>query len=270
MQIRSKIASIHLAGTIWFVLCVSYLLVIALLQAGVKWWIVFSLSVHGILLALLLISLYLFAIFRGISSSQKLQAEHPITKTDQYAFFYAATPFLGGLAGLLGMIGADTIGQFISGITLGTLGTTFMVWVIVDPVLGLLEMFFPESRQHYIQRQAEAKITKEKKRKERERILAEVSARESSNHQHWHEMLKPQAERLASLLSSEINDIKKAEREAASIGVSAWQIGGLSCMRELRDMALDICRQKKASKDVRDYITFWWDGIGGWRDTSFC
>lgn len=270
MSIRTRIATVHLAGTIWFVLCVSFLLVIALLQAGVKWWIVFSLSAHGILLALLLISLYLFAIFRGISSSQKLHTEHPITKTDQYALFYAATPFLGGLAGFLGGMGADTMNQFISGITLGTLGMTFMVWVIVDPVLGLLEMFFPESRKHYIQRQIQAKIVKEKKQKERERLLVEITIKDNSNHQLWHEKLKPQAEKLALLLSANSDEFRQAEREAAGIGVNAWQIGGLNCMRELRDMALDIYRQNNNDKDVVDYITFWWDGIGSWRETSLC
>ena len=270
MSIRQRIATIHFAGTIWFVLCVSFLLIIALLQAGVKWWIVFSLSAHGILLALLLISLYLFAFFRGISSSQKLHAEHPITKTDQYVFFYAATPFLGGLAGLLGTIGAETTNQFISGIALGTLGMTFMVWVIVDPVLGLLEMLFPESRKHYIQRQTEAKMVKEQKQKERKRLLEEITTNDNSNYQLWHEKLKPQAEKLASLLSSNLEDFKQAEREAAGIGVNAWHIGGLNCMQELRNMALEIYRQNNNNKDVVDYITFWWDGIGSWRYSSLC
>ena len=270
METKQKISSIHLAGTIWFVICVGYILILTLLQSGVKWWIVFSLSIHGILLALLLISLYLFAIFRGISSSQKLHAEHPVTKTDQYAYFYAAVPFLGGLSGFLGMLGAETVHQFISGITLGTLAITFLVWVIIDPVLGLLEMVLPESRRHWIQRQNELKLAKENRQKERKRLLAQVLQQENSNHEHWREILKPQAEKLASLLTSDKSDFKKAEREAAGIGVEAWQMGGLSCMRELHDMALDVCREKNNKKDVTDFITFWWDGIGHWRDGSFC
>ncbi len=245
-------------------------MIIALLQAGVKWWIVFSLSAHGILFALLFISLYLFAIFRGISNSQKLYAEHPITKTDQYAFFYASTPFFGGFAGFLGTIGADTLNQFISGIALGTLGMTFIVWVIVDPALGLLEMFFPESRRNYIQRQAETKIIKEKKQRERERLLTEATVKDNSEYQLWHEKLKPHAEKLALLLSSNTTDFKEAEREAAGIGVHAWQMGGLTCMRELHDMALEIYRLNNNDNDAIDYITFWWDGIGNWRETSLC
>ena len=270
MSIRQRIATLHLAGTIWFVICVSFLLVIALLQAGVKWWIVFSLSAHGILFALLFISLYLFALFRGISSSQKVHAEHPITQTDQYSFFYAATPFLGGFAGLLGTIGADTANQFISGIALGTMGMTFLVWVIVDPALGLLEMLFPESRKHYTKRLAEAKIVREKKQQERKRLLTEITVKDDTNHQLWHEKLKPQAEKLALLLSSNTNDFILAEREAAGIGVGAWQMGGLDCMRELHDMALEIFKQNHNDEEFVDYITFWWDGIGSWRETSLC
>ncbi len=269
MAIRQRIAVIHLAGTIWFILCVSYILIIALLQAGIKWWIVFSLSIHGILLALLLISLYLFALFRGISSTQKLQDEHPVTKTEQYSYFYATTPFLGGLAGLLGIIGAETMNQFVSGIALGTLGTTFLVWVVIDPVLGLLEIFLPESRKHYLQRQAELKAARVKRQQEHERLLAEISAQVNSNFNYWQETLKPQAEKLASLLSSDIADFKQAEQEAAVIGVNAWQMGGLSCMRKLHEMALELSKQNN-NKDIVDYISSWWDGIGEWRDTSLC
>jgi hypothetical protein len=267
MPERSKLASIHLASTIWFILCVGYILVIALLQAGVNWWIVFSLSGHGFLIVLVLISFYLFAIYRGISSNQKVKAEHPLTSTMQYAFFYAVAPFLGGLAGCIGMIGADTTNHFISGITLGTLATTFLVWVIVDPVIGLLETLTPTSRKHYLQRQNLAKA--ERKQKERKRLLAEVTARDESNRGHWQEQLKPQAEKLANLLTTDRKNFRQAEREAAGIGAHAWQIGGLSCMRELHNMAIDICRKKNKSNDIVDYITFWWDGIGSWRNPSF-
>ncbi|NQT02053.1 MAG: hypothetical protein HQ580_08525, partial [Planctomycetes bacterium] len=117
---------VHLASTIWFIICIGYILVLTLRQAGVHWWVVFSLSGYGLLIALILISLYLFAIFRGISSSQKVQIEHPLTSTNYYRAFYVITPLLGGLAGCLGMIGISTVGQFASGVALGTLGTTFL------------------------------------------------------------------------------------------------------------------------------------------------
>jgi hypothetical protein len=265
MSRHRTLRSIHIASTIWFVLCIAYILVLALRQAGVEWWVVFSLSGHGALIALVLISLYLFAVFRGVSSSQKELVEHPLTTTTYYAVFYVVTPFLGSLASCLAMIGVSRISQFMLGVALGTLGATFLAWVIVDPAIGMLEMLLPASRKHRAQRLAQAKAAREAKQKSREHLLAQVLAKEESDRRYWREQLKAQAEKLAGLLEAERTELKRAEHEAVGMGVKAWKIGGLSCMRELRDMAIAICKQSNQSKAVVDYISFWWDGIGSWR-----
>jgi hypothetical protein len=267
---RKILRSIHLAATLWFVVCVGYIFVLGLRQAGVRWWVVFSLSGHGALVVFLLVSLYLFAVYRGISSSQQVQIEHPLTSTPYYNMFYVIAPFLGGLAGCLGMIGIDTtVGHFLSIVALGTLATTFLVWVIVDPVVGLMEMLLPPtSRKHRAERLAAARVQRQEKQKERERLLAEVLAKEESDVRHWRDVLKPQAEKLAALLTSGEADFENAERQAADIGVTAWQTGGLVCMRALRDMVIELTRQNRPDRAVTDYITVWWDGIGSWRSTS--
>jgi len=257
--------SIHLASTAWFILCIIYILVLALRQAGVRWWIIFSLSGHSILIVFLLISLYVFAILRGVSSAQAIEPEHPLTGTSYYKGFYVTAPFLGGLAGCVGMIGEDRIVQFAAGIALGTFGTTFLVWVILDPVTGLLEMLLPPvSRKHRTERIAQAKVKREKKQKDRERLLTEVLAKEDSERRRWQQVLRPQAEKLAGLLTAEGADFKQAEREAVDIGLKAWQMGGLNCMQQLRDMAIAISRERDQNKEIVDYIPFWWDGIGNW------
>jgi len=261
--------SIHLAGTAWFILCIIYILVLALRQAGVHWWIIFSLSGHSILIIFLLISLYVFAILRGVSGAQAIEPEHPLTRTNYYKGFYVTAPFLGGLAGCVGMIGEDRIVQFAAGIALGTFGTTFLVWVILDPVTGLLEMLLPPvSRKHRTERIAQAKVKREKKQKDRERLLTEVLAKEESERRRWQQVLRPQAEKLAGLLTAEGADFEQAEREAVDIGLKAWQMGGLNCMQQLRDMAIAISRERDQNKEIVDYIPFWWDGIGNWRVTS--
>ena len=265
MRQRDDLRIAHIASTVWFILCVGYILVLALRQAGIRWWVVFSLSGQGALIILILVSLYLFAIFRGISSSQKVQVEHPLTSTIYYAAFYVLAPFLGCLSGLLGMIGINTISQFLLGIAMGTLGTTFLVWVIVDPAIGLIEMILPASRKYRAQRLAQSKTERDKKQMARVRLLEEVIEKEEADRLYWQEILKPQAEKLASLLTADISDIKQVEREAIGIGVGAWQTGGLSCMRELRDMAITLNKQKHQNKAIVDYISFWWDGIGNWR-----
>lgn len=267
MRQRDELRIVHIASTVWFILNVGYILVLALRQAGVHWWVVFSISGQGALIILLLVSLYLFAIFRGISSSQKVPIEHPLTSTIYYTVFYVSAPFLGCLAGLLGMIGINTTSQFLLGIAMGTLGTTFLVWVIVDPAIGLLEMILPASRKNRVQRLAQTKTEREQKQTDKIRLLEEVLAKEESDRENWQEILKPQAEKLAGLLTADITDIKQVEQETVGIGVNAWQTGGLSCMRELRDMTMSICKQKYRDKATVDYINFWWDGIGNWRAT---
>ncbi|HUS72153.1 MAG TPA: hypothetical protein VMY06_03730 [Sedimentisphaerales bacterium] len=260
---------IHLASTAWFILCIGYILVFTLRQVGVRWWVIFSLSGHSTLLVLLLVSLYPFAIFRGVGRSQKIEAEHPLTSTNYYMVFYAATPFLGGLAGWVGMIGVSAIKQVLLGIALGTLVATFLSWVIVDPVVGLLEMLLPpSSRKHRAERLVQAKAEREKRQKDSECLLADVLAKEDSDRHGWQEVLKPHAEKLAELLTTNRTDFKQAEREAADIGVKAWQIGGLGCMRQLRDMAIDLYKKKHQDSMTIDYISTWWDGIGSWRSPS--
>lgn len=269
MSRRNTMKVVHFASTAWFMLCVGYILVLALRQAGVRWWVIFSLSGHSVLIVFLLISLYLFAIFRGVGKTQKTEVEHPLTGTSYYMVFYIVAPFLGGLGGCLGMVGENRISQFLLGIALGTLGTTFLVWVIVDPLAGLLEMLLPPaSRKHRVERLAQAKAQRAKRRKDRERLLAEVLAKEEWSRCRLEEVLKPQAERLAGLLATERIDFKQAEREAVDIGVHAWQIGGLSCMRQLRDMAMDLCKKKYKDLMIVDYVSSWWDGIGSWRNPS--
>jgi len=265
MRRRDELRKAHIAGTIWFVLAVGYIFVLALRQAGVRWWVVFSLSGHGVLIVSVLVSLYLFAIFRGISSSQNVEIEHPLTSSTYYAAFYLLTPFLGGLAGCIGMIGTFSMSQFFLGIALGTLGVTFLVWVVLDPVIGLLEMLLPSSRKNHAVRLAKAKAERERKQRDRERLLDEVVEQEELNRRRWRKLLEPEAERLSRLLAENETDVHQAEREAVGIGVRAWQTGGVVCMRELRDTAIQLSRRKRPDKAVIDYISFWWDGIGNWR-----
>ncbi len=265
MRPRDGLRLVHIASTVWFIVCVGYVLTLALRQAGAKWWVVFSLSGHGVLILLVLVSLYLFAIYRGISSSQNVQVEHPLTSTRYYAAFYVAAPLLGTLAGCLGMIGVATVSRFLLGIAMGTLGVTFLVWVIVDPAIGLLELLLPASREHRVQRLAEAKALREQKQRDRDNLLADVLAREDSARRSWRETLQPQAETLARLLTADTADLVRAEHEAVGIGVTAWQTGGLSCMKELHRMAIAICKESDHKRAVVDHITFWWDGVGNWR-----
>jgi hypothetical protein len=245
------------------------ILVTALHEAGFHWWLIFSLSGHSVLAVFLLISLYLFALFRGVRGGQHIAVEHPLTSSHYYIGFYVAAPLLGGLAGIVGMLGAQEISRFLLGVALGTLGTTFVVWVIVDPIAGMIEMFLPASRRHRTERLARVEAERRARHERREQLLAEAFAREAQQHQGWEEHLRPHADRLATLLTTDGTGLAQAEKEALDLGASAWHLGGLACMRQLRDMAIALSKERRGEQEVVDYISYWWDGIGDWRRPSF-
>jgi hypothetical protein len=266
----------HLAGTIWFVTCVGCMLIMALskFKYGTDQFWRYSLVVY-----LMFISLYLFAFVQGISSSQRLQAEHPLTSSDYYMGFYFSAPLLGGLAGatapLLGglesairMLQEGDVRTFLLGLTWGTMGTTLCVWVIMDPLMGLIEMFLPTSRKNRLRRLAAAEAESRIRQEKRDHLLAEAFAREEQERQRWQERLRPHAERLATLSTSKALPADQAEREALRLGALAWKLGGLTCMRQLRDMTLQIVEARQGPNETVDYVSYWWDGIGKWRRPS--
>jgi hypothetical protein len=265
---RRALKLTHLAGTIWFVVCVSYILVLTLHQVGFNWWLIFSLSGHSVIVVFMLISVYLFALFRGVAGAQQIQVEHPFTGTHYYMGFYVAAPLLGGLASVLGMLG-DEISRFTLGVALGTLGTTFCVWVIIDPLAGLIEMLLPASRKHRTERLVQAEAERKAHQHKRQMLLDQALAREDQELERWRLVLQPQAQRLAGLLTDDDPCSATAEREAVDIGAQAWRLGGLNCMRQLHSMTLTIATEKTGRTEVADYISYWWDGIGEWRRPSF-
>jgi hypothetical protein len=265
MSAKTILKRTHLAGTIWFMVCVSYMLILALLQAGFNWWVIFSLSGHSALMVFLLVSLYLFAFVRGVGNTQHIHLEHPLTSTDYYMGFYVSAPLLGGLTGIIGMLSEGDIHRFLLGLALATLGTTFFVWVVIDPLAGLIEMALPASRRYRSERLAHAEAERRTRQEKRERLLTEVFTREEQEQQQWAEKLGLHAERLAILSADPAPPTGQAEREALHIGALAWKLGGLTCMRQLHNMTLQIVEKRQGRGETIDYISYWWDGIGSWR-----
>lgn len=251
-------------------LCVGGLLAIGLHEEGFSWWQNITLTGYVVFLTPVLISLFLFALFRGIGSTQQITAEHPLTSTAQYMGFYVAAPLLGGLAGVLGMIGISDTMTFLLGLARGTLYVTFAVWVVLDPIVGSVELVLPGPRKHRAERLAQAEAERRARAERRERLLTEAVAREEQERHRWETRLQGEAERLASLLATNASDFDRVEKEALDIGASAWRLGGLTCMQQLRDMAIHLVEQRRKPDDpVVDYISYWWDGIGDWRRPSF-
>ncbi len=260
---KKTLRLVHLIGTIWFVLCVGFVLIASLRQAGFGWGLIFSLTPQTIIIMLVLVSLYLFAISRGTGRTEQIRVEHALTSTDYYAAFYVSAPFLGGIAGCVnGVLDAAGVASFIFGVSLGTFGTTFVTWVVIDPLCSLLETFTPASRKNRMVRQAHQRAERAQKQYNREALLLALEKQEQENHSQWNTVLPPYADELAALLSVDEAGFEKAQRRAAELGLIAWQTGGLGCMRYLHEMTLT----SVSKQNVTDYIAWWWDGIGTWRN----
>ncbi len=266
MKRRRILKLIHLAGTGCFIVSASYLLVLSLLRAGRSWWVIVSVSGFSAPLLFLLVSLYLSAVFRGVSRSQKIKAEHPLTTSAYYFFFYGASPFLGALAGSLAATGASGLLLVIAA---GSIWATFLVWIVIDPIAGFAEMLLPSSRQHRHRRLAKAEIVCQRKRQENKRILTQVQSADENGHRQWDAFLLPYADKLSGLICSDGVVDAQRQVEVVDIGLAAWRAGGVSCMRHLHSMVMGGCRQSGRDSQFIDYVSIWWDGIGSWRSGWF-
>ncbi len=139
---RKVLTQIHFAATVWLTLCVGYVVAVRLRRAGLQWWLVLSLSGYSIGMILLLASLYLFALYHGIGGTRRAAIRHPLTGTDCYVSLYVSVPLI---AGLVALGTAEPPGMPVScfHVAMGTLRTTCLTWIVIDPLIGTIEMLLP-------------------------------------------------------------------------------------------------------------------------------
>lgn len=269
MDRKEKISkTIHFFSTAWFIACVIYLLMLTLFHAGFRLWIIFSLSGYSAVIIFIFVSLYLFAIFRSVDRSQKLSVEHPLTATSYYAFFYDVSPFLGGIAGAFAIINFATLRDFLLPIGYGTFLLTFLVWIIIDPLIAYVETLLPACRRCRLERLAKESLLKKEKQREKEHLIATVLQMSEQKRLDWQQVLQPYAEKLAEIIYKHQMGKKSPEDEILEIGVKAWQMGRLDCMQAIHNMTLDVYKKKYNTCVINDLIPTYWDGIGGWRYLS--
>lgn len=268
MTSRKMLQIVHVASTIWFVFCLVYLFVLALRQAGVQWWIIFGMSGYSSVVLFLLVSLYLFALYRGVSLSQELQDEHPFTGSFYYYLFYDITPFLGSVAGGISLLTGPVVRADFLVIVAGCLWMTFLVWVLVDPVLGLAEGLFPASRRRRRRRLAGRRKARRQAEAARQQLLEEALFNAVQERKRFDVILEPYARDLDEILAGPDGDAGHGQLKAVEIGLLAWQLGGLACMKQLHQMVSNEVQVCRGRGDI-DYLAIWWDGIGDWRSNWF-
>ena len=257
---------VHAGSTAWFVLCAGFLVTLAMRQAGAAWWLIFSLSGYSLVLVFMLVSIYLLAVYRGVRR-REIEDEYPLTSSPYYKVFYDVCPFLGAIAGLIAGLDVGGPMEHAEMLAFGSLGTTFLVWIALDPVIAFIEMYLPKSRRLRKLRLARIKAEKRQRQIESERLLADIYEKELRSYENWQPILEPMAEKLAGIIADCEGDFRKREKETAQIGAEAWRLGGIGCMRRLHEMAMADFVKRRGEKVV-DYITLWWDGIGSWRSPA--
>ncbi len=257
--------AIHAAATVWFFMTVAYLVVSALRAAGVGWLVIFSLSGQSAAVLFLFMTVYLFAIFRGASRAGAQLSEHPLTGSKQYLEVYSLMPFFGGVVGLASTFGVTGVSETIAGSALGTLLSTFVLWIVIDPLVGAVELLVPSCRAAYNSRRAQEDAIRKEEQANRERFLKGLEEEDSRRRREWQEAFAGEVESLAGLVRQAAEGGRVDLRKAVDVGLHAWQSGGVECMQFLHERANEVVRADDAGGPRYDYLAHWWHGVGGWR-----
>lgn len=263
MTSKKFLKRIHVCGTLWFLLCAATLLIFSLYHAGFEWWLIFSISGYSAVLLLFTVTIYLFAVYQGVVRHQTA-IEHPLSTSLYYTAMYDLAPFLGALAGLISLPFETQWELTLNTIAEGTLITTFLVWIIFDPAIGLVETFLPASAAHRKQRLAYMHQQKQHQKEEGQKLLRELECKEKSLQSDWTMIFEPMAKEAAQLLCSPKAPTADVRARIIELGAIAWKAGEITCMRYFHQMILNHLMTSD-QKPAIDYPAVWWDGIGTWR-----
>jgi hypothetical protein len=170
-----------------------------------------------------------------------------------------------GVLGVCLTIFNNAAAEYLLKLSVGSVASTFLMWIIIDPIVGLLEMLLPSSRKERRIRIRNTQELRKKQYEKRQNILQEINRNSQYDRLRWQQILESDANELARLISnSRVND-KKTETKVIELGVKAFRIGGIECMRHLYLMTRQICERRMQIVPNLDYISIWWDGIGSWR-----
>jgi hypothetical protein len=263
MTSKRFLKRIHVCGTLWFLLCAATLLIISLYHAGFDWWLIFSISGYSAVLLFFIFTVYLFAVYQGVVRTQ-MAIEHPLSTSLYYTALYDMAPFLGAAAGLISLP-VNTPWVFtVNTIAEGTLITTFVVWIIFDPIIGLVETCLPESAASRKLRLAQMRQQKQHQKEAGQKLLQELERRESDLQTQWNNLFEPMAKDVADLLCNLNQPDANVQAQIVELGALAWKTGGITCMRYFHQMILTLL-QASDQRPAIDYPSVWWDGIGTWR-----
>ena len=257
---------LHFCGVMWFLLCVIFLVVIATERMGFHWWIVFSVSGYSTVVALFLIAIYLFSIYKGVVRNLN-SIEHPLTTSWYYILLYESAPFLGVLAGLSALSYRQPVLSWFIVVAQGTLIMTVVLWIMVDPLVGLIEAALPLSAAHRKRRLTKNHKKKRAQRHARQKLLDEIIQQQTQTESRWSGLFRPYAMEVADLLCSSSVGMDTIQRRVVELGALAWKEGEILSMELFHQIILDELK-RRTNHPAIDFVTLYWDGIGTWRKPS--
>jgi len=263
MTVKRQLRISHIIVTVQYLLSATVVVAWILSYTGLHWPIVFSLLVQGLALMGLGALVYGFLAFRG-SVGERRPAEHPFSSSIYYRFLYLLLPVLGGLVGSIDYSLAVGPLYGLLGLAFGTVFVASVMWLVIDPVVGLVESSFGESRQLRRERLAVEREQREQRRREKQRFIDRLIAEQEARLAKLRPGLERHALRLQELLLASAEDPWRGCEEGAWIGLVTWQLAGPQVMKELYATTARLCGQAGRS-DVLAHLDYWWDGVGGWR-----
>jgi hypothetical protein len=263
MPVERRLGICHMLATVQYFFSAAVVILWILLQTGLHWSIVFSLSTQGFAVVALAAMIYGFATYRGAVGDRR-SAEHPFTSSLSYRFLYLLVPVLSGLVGAVDFWLVVGAWYGVLGLSVGTVLAATVMWLLVDPIAGLIESAFPQSRLLRAQRLAREQERRERRRREKQLILEKILAARKAALEQMRPAIEEHARRLRELLLESAEDPWQGSEEGARIGLATWQLGGAPVMKQLYATTARLCSDS-AQADLVSYLDYWWDGVGEWR-----
>jgi hypothetical protein len=204
------------------------------------------------------------AIYRKMSRTQHIEGEHPLTSSPVYRTLYNMSPLEGALAGSIVSLGNFEVGRAYCFIAAGAVGMSVCMWLIVDPVAGLLEMMTTGSRRLRARRMAKIEGMRSVSQRRSEVLLASLQEEEQRKMIAWKKVLDADADELTRITLAGWIDQSKEER-VSEIGAKAFKVGGGECMKYLYSTVEQRCKAHAGEAPGLWFVSIWWDGIGDWR-----
>jgi hypothetical protein len=262
MPVERRLGICHVLVTVQYLISAGMVILWVLLQTGLHWYVVFPLSVQTFALVVLGAMIYGFATFRG-AVGDRLAAEHPFTSSTPYRFLYLLLPVFGGALGAVFWVGVGPLHSPL-GLSLGTVVTASAMWLLTDPVVGLVESALPQSRRLRNARLAREHERRERRKREKRELLEKLLAERRARLEQLRPYLEQHGRRLQELLLTSVDDPWRGCEEGAAIGLATWQLGGEPVMRQLYATTAGLCSEP-AQSDLLFYLDHWWNGVGEWR-----